>query len=148
MSDVHDDNNNLEISSEANNDTSVASHDYKVGYRNPPKHTQFKKGSSGHKPGRPPKDKSIAGLLEAELNMLVTMKENGREIRIPKRAAIVKRLVNTALNGAPRSIEYLIKYCHEHGAPDPFVPTNTDVKIVQDALRRAFGKTDDKEDAQ
>ena len=64
--------------------------------------------------------RSGVSLINRELDQLVTMKENGKEIRLPKREAIVKRQVNLALTGSPRHVEFLIKYCNEHGMPDPF----------------------------
>ena len=33
--------------------------DYEIGYKKPPKHTQFKPGQSGNPKGRPPKPQTI-----------------------------------------------------------------------------------------
>ncbi|WP_345821102.1 DUF5681 domain-containing protein [Methylobacterium fujisawaense] len=38
--------------------------DYEVGYRKPPRHTQFKPGTSGNRRGRPRRSKNIDTLFE------------------------------------------------------------------------------------
>lgn len=117
--------------------------DYKVGYKKPPKATQFKKGRSGNGAGKKPRTKNMVSLINRELDQLVTMKENGKEIRLPKREAIVKRLVNLALTGSPRHIDFLIKYCAENGVPDPFQVEAGDLEAVKAALAAMVGTADD-----
>ena len=60
--------------------------DYEVGYRNPPHHTQFKKGQSGNPRGRPCGSKNLKTLVNEVLNELVTITENGRRRKITKRS--------------------------------------------------------------
>ena len=112
------------------------SYDYEVGYGKPPKEHRFGKKVSGNPNGRPRKTKDIDTLIDRELDQVITMKEGGREIRLRKREAMVKRLVNSALNGNPRAIEYLVKYAKEHGAADPFVITSEDTAAFEAALKR------------
>jgi hypothetical protein len=110
--------------------------DYEVGYRKPPKQHQFPKGHSGNRGGRPKKSKSIQNLLEQELNLVITVKEGGRELRLTKRQAIVKRHVNAALNGNIKAVEHLLKFCSDHGIADPFQITPEDAEAFHAALRR------------
>lgn len=94
--------------------------DYGIGYGKPPKHTRFKPGRSGNPKGRPRKSKNIATLMEKELSRLVIVKEGGETRRVPQRQAIVKRLINGALNGNTRQIEFLFKYLSQRNVPEPF----------------------------
>jgi hypothetical protein len=112
------------------------SDDYKVGFGKPPREHRFQKRTSGNPKGRPRKTKDIDTLIDRELDQVVTMKEGGREVQLRKREAIVKRLVNSALTGSPRAIEYLVKYSKENGSPDPFVITAEDTKAFEAALKR------------
>lgn len=109
---------------------------YEVGYGKPPKQHQFRKGQSGNRKGRPKKSRSIQNLLEQELDLVITVKEGGRELRLTKRQAIVKRHVNAALNGNVKALEHLLKFCNEHGIADPFQITAEDTETFQAALRR------------
>lgn len=117
--------------------------DYEVGYGKPPKKYQFPKGQSGNRGGRPKKSKSIQNLIEEELDLLVPVKEGGREFRLTKRRAMVKRHVNAALNGNIRSLEFFVKYCGEHGIADPFQITIEDAEAFEAAVRRQTGSSDD-----
>ena len=107
-----------------------------VGYRKPPREHQFKKGVSGNPRGRPRRTRNIDTLIDRELDQTITLKEAGQEIRLRKREAIVKRLVNNAMKGDTRSIEYLVKYSREHGAGDPFVVTEDDAAAFEAAVER------------
>jgi hypothetical protein len=82
---------------------------YTVGYRRPPKHTQFKPGQSGNAKGRPRKSRTFADDLETELRSMIEVSEGGKRRRITKRRAIAKQHVNKALRGDVRSIELLFK---------------------------------------
>jgi hypothetical protein len=110
--------------------------DYEVGYGKPPKEHQIKKGERRNPKGRPKKSKSIQNLLEQELNLIIPVKEGGRDLRLTKREAIVKRHVNAALNGNIKALEYLLNFCNQHGIPDPFQITIEDAEAVEAALRR------------
>jgi len=82
---------------------------YTVGYRKPPKHTQFKPGQPGNAKGRPRKSTTYADDLVTELRSMIEVLEDGKRRRITKRRAIAKQHVNRALRGDVRSIELLCK---------------------------------------
>jgi hypothetical protein len=80
----------------------------KVGYANPPKATQFKRGVSGNPNGRPKGSRNLATDLAAELEELTTVKEDGRRRRVSKQRALIKSLMNKALQGDVRSSAALL----------------------------------------
>ena len=92
---------------------------YPVGYRKPPRQHRFKPGQSGNPAGRPRKSRNLNTLLEEELDRPIVIKEHGRERRIPKREAIVKRLVANALNGDQRTLAMLLKAGRANLQPEP-----------------------------
>lgn len=89
--------------------------DYKVGYKNPPKETQFKKGQSGNPKGRPIGSKKSGMLTIAhkdyrdfiydEVLKFVEVKEDGEPITITKLQLILKQLTNKAIKGETRAIQ-------------------------------------------
>jgi hypothetical protein len=81
--------------------------DYEVGYGRPPKATQFRKGQSGNPNGRPKGAKGFAASLRRELAAQITVREGNRVIRIAKRDAAAKRLVEKALNGDTGALRML-----------------------------------------
>jgi len=73
--------------------------DHDVGYKKPPKSTQFKAGQSGNRKGRPKGSLNISTVLDQELKTLVTVTENGRKSKVQKAKVMVKQLVNKAAAG-------------------------------------------------
>lgn len=77
---------------------------YKVGYGNPPVETRFQKGISGNGKGRPKKNRKGFARQVADF-MLETTTAGGRQITWLE--ALIARLRKSALDGDPRSIDYL-----------------------------------------
>jgi hypothetical protein len=81
---------------------------YSVGYRKPPKHTQFKPGQSGNPRGR----MSVFGNFEAdlldELATEISVRENGIERKVSKQRAIITTLVTAAISGNMRACGALL----------------------------------------
>ena len=72
--------------------------DYVVGYRRPPKATQFAAGKSGNPKGRPKGSRSVGALLKDILQQKIAVTENGKTRRIPALEVMLRRLANV---GAP-----------------------------------------------
>jgi len=82
--------------------------DYAVGYGRPPASTQFRKGQSGNRSGRPKGTNNLKTDLLEELREKVTLKEGDRTKRITKQRAMLKTLFAKALKGDPRAATTVI----------------------------------------
>jgi type II secretory pathway predicted ATPase ExeA len=81
---------------------------YDVGYRKPPRTTQFKKGRSGNPTGRRKGTLNLATDLADELSERITVREDGKPRRISKQRALVKSLLAKALQGDIRAATALL----------------------------------------
>ena len=84
----------------------------KSGRGNPPKEFQFKKGVSGNLKGRPPKsskDQVVIDIISEFRNILTAYREGGRAKRASRLVLLIKKLVNSAMEGDVRSAERLFK---------------------------------------
>jgi hypothetical protein len=86
----------------------------KSGRGNPPKEFQFKKGESGNPKGRPPQDRSkhrnsqlISDIISEVQNALTTYREGERTKRASRFELVLKKLLNSALEGDARSAQEL-----------------------------------------
>lgn len=77
---------------------------YKIGYKKPPRATQFKKGQSGNKAGRSKGSKNTATIFKEEFAAKVPIKENGAQRKISKLRASFKQLANAAAQGDLKAV--------------------------------------------
>lgn len=104
------------------------SEDEAVGYRRPPKHTQFQKGRSGNPKGRPKYVRNFKTVLRGELAELIVVRENGRERKLTKLEALVKSLVAAAIHGDMRATNAIVAFSTKMlgGDDDSKNPTRSD----------------------
>lgn len=81
-----------------------------IGYGNPPKATRFAKGKSGNPKGRPKGSRNTYKLLEDLLEEKIVLLQNGKEVRLSKKAAILLQAVNSAVKGDLKAIQQLFPH--------------------------------------
>lgn len=90
---------------------------YEVGYKRPPKHSQFQPGQSGNRRGRPQKKMHFASTFREKLMRSVPVKKNGRIRHMTVVEALAERMVAAALQGTQKDM-ILILQAIERYAPD------------------------------
>lgn len=85
--------------------------DYEIGYRKPPKATQFKKGQSGNPKGAKKKTEidDIRLMIEDVLAEPITLREGERTITVSKLEAVFRAHRMNALKGDQRATKALFK---------------------------------------
>jgi hypothetical protein len=112
----------------------VSAEDDKVGYCKPPQHSRFKPGQSGNPRGRPRKNRDIQAMIKRELDSTVVLKEGGRELRLSKREALIKQLVNRAISGEVKPMQFVLAHLEKHKEVEPFTATEADDAELLKAL--------------
>ena len=108
--------------------------DYEIGFGRPPKATQFKKGTSGNKKGRPKGTKNIATLFHEAMHQRVVISENGQRRTVTKIEAALIQFANKAATGDPKAIQASINIARELGylkLPDP----SQESEVIEFGLR-------------
>lgn len=82
--------------------------EYEVGYGKPPRDSQFKKGQSGNKRGRPKGVKNLKTDVVEELTEMVKMRIGDRALRISKQRALLKLLWLKGMKGDSRALNSLL----------------------------------------
>ena len=96
---------------------------YEVGYAKPPKNTRFQPGQSGNPRGRPKGTKNLKTDLMEELREKITVREGDRSHKVSKQRALLKSVVNRAIQGDARAIAIALSTMMRlldtgEGAPD------------------------------
>lgn len=114
-----------------------------TGYGKPPKHTQFRKGTSGNPRGRPKGSRNLATVLAKALREKVVVNENGRRRTMTKLDAAVAQLVNKSASGDLAALRQLMALAGstEDQQPDSNenLVTEVDAKVMKNVLKRVAG---------
>ena len=86
-----------------------------VGYRHPPRATQFKKGSSGNPRGRPKGSRNIGKVLRDVTGQKIAVTENGRTRRMPALEVMLRKLTNDAMRADPRALKAIFSLMDRYG---------------------------------
>jgi hypothetical protein len=86
-----------------------------IGYRRPPRHTQFKPGESGNPKGRSKQSANRAGAIIVSLPGAQLQPMSTFECDL-------RKLVQRALNNDWRAVEKLLHLCQKHKVIKPAMP--------------------------
>lgn len=94
--------------------------EYSVGYKKPPRHTQFEPGRSGNPKGRPKKVASLPDIFAKELRARVRMVRDGKRQNFTMLQVIVKQFLNQAATGDTKAAALVFNQLRENvpGARD------------------------------
>jgi hypothetical protein len=115
---------------------------YPVGFGKPPPHTRFRKGQSGNPKGRPKGAKSFATEVQEELDARVPITENGKSLKITKRKAVAKQLVNKSAAGDFKAMPTLLDQIQvlegrsESDLTDDALGQPEDALVMESIIRR------------
>jgi hypothetical protein len=85
----------------------------KIGRGNPPKHTQFPKGTSGNLRGRPRGSKNLRTLVLEAAKQPTMIEIDGKQRRISNLQATTLQLANKAAKGDPKSMAAFLDWVDE-----------------------------------
>lgn len=84
--------------------------DYENGYMKPPVDKQFQPGQSGNPKGRPKGTKNFYKLLDGILGQKIQMIQDGKQVKINKKTAILLQAANKAVKGDLKAIQTLFPH--------------------------------------
>jgi len=113
--------------------------EYDVGYRKPPKKTQFKPGTSGNPKGRPKrKPWVLADIIRGVLGTPIEYRERGRVKTVTRQELLLKMLVEQAIKGDLHAAEDVLKV---RAHAQRFGDASDDILQVSDWLPDYPGQT-------
>lgn len=111
---------------------------YEVGYGKPPKNTQFKKGQSGNKAGRPEnKKKYLCDMVEKAFYAERTIRLNGKAASKSTMEIMLMKVSEMAMNGDIKAARLMTSLSEKYGltVPEyafiaPYIPSRTEMKAM------------------
>jgi hypothetical protein len=89
--------------------------DHEIGYKKPPRHSQFKKGRSGNPKGRPKGIRNFKTDLREVLAAPVTIRQDGRATTVSSQCAAFMQLQAGAVKGERHSRDRFLDYAERYG---------------------------------
>lgn len=103
---------------------------YEVGYRKPPKTTQFKKGKSGNPNGRPKRKPTLELMVEKLLAQPISILIDGKQQRVRRDEALLMSALTRAIKGDSRLIKFMTDIIARRPAGEP--PNNfVSIRLVK-----------------
>ena len=114
----------------------------KVGRGNPPKHTQFRKGTTGNPKGRPKGSKNLSTYIMAAARDHVTATVGGKTRKISKIQATAMQLATKAAGGDQAAMSKFLDWIDEIETraaavrPTQFPLSAPDIEVLRAAYER------------
>lgn len=104
--------------------------EYDVGYRKPPRATQFKKGKSGNPNGRPKRKPTLEQMVEKLFSQHIPIVIDGKQQRIRRDEALLMSALTRAIKGDSRLIKFMTDIMSRRPAEEP--PNNfVSIRLVK-----------------
>lgn len=113
-----------------------------IGYKKPPRHTQYQPGQTGNPRGRPKRNDDLASILAEMIEQRAEVTERGRSYSITKLHATVQKLVNKAAAGDPRATGQLLNLMRSLPSRNDIVvaPEQSFTEADREVLRAIFAR--------
>jgi hypothetical protein len=112
-----------------------------VGYKKPPKASQFPKGTSGNPRGRPRKDPGIAAVFRKVSKQVVQTNGKSGPQRMTKLEASVTQLVNKAATGDLKAMKAFMQMASRH--PELVTDPSETLKVIFELVGPSASRSSD-----